>query len=261
MKVLKRVMWIAAMIPFIVTAFVMPGLPDTVVLHFDSGWRANGWGSKYMNWLFPVIILAITGFWALIIRYYEKKAWEAEAKELERSRRSQGNEEFDEEAEVRRIREENKVVQDSISNAKIIAIVGLCQAVAFGIMQCALLFTQYSSADSPSLLSGTLVGRISNIMIAVIIIITANYMPKARMNSTVGLRVSWSMYNEITWSRSNHFAGKALMVAGVIMIVIALIAKPLTATIWTLILIFAATGVSLWYAHKVYVIQKSLNEK
>lgn len=261
MKVLKRVMWIAAMIPFIVTAFVMPGLPDTVVLHFDSGWRANGWGSKYMNWLFPVIILAITGFWALIIRYYEKKAWEAEAKELERSRRSQGNEEFDEEAEVRRIREENKVVQDSISNAKIIAIVGLCQAVAFGIMQCALLFTQYSSADSPSLLNGTLVGRISNIMIAVIIIITANYMPKARMNSTVGLRVSWSMYNEITWSQSNHFAGKALMVAGVIMIVIALIAKPLTATIWTLILIFAATGVSLWYAHKVYVIQKSLNEK
>ncbi|MCR5329803.1 MAG: SdpI family protein [Lachnospiraceae bacterium] len=261
MKILKSLMWIVSAIPFVVTAFIIPALPDTVVLHYDSAWKADGWGSKYMNWLFPVIILGITGFWALMIRYYEKKAREAEAKELEMSRKNRGNEEFDTAAEIARIREENKVVQDSISNAKVLAIVGLCQAVAFGTMQCVLLANQYAQMKDASITSAVSTGRISNIMIALIIIIAANYLPKSRMNSTVGLRVSWSMYNETTWSQSNRFAGKVLLAAGIVMVIIALVAEPLAATILNLVIIFAAAGISLWYAHKVYIIQKSLNEK
>ena len=237
MKALKRAMWIVSAVPFIVTAFLMKGLPDTVVLHYDSRWKADGWGSKYMNWLFPLLILAITGFWALMVRYYEKKAEEAAKKEWD------------------------KEVKDNLSNAKLLAIVGLCMAAGFSIMQAVILINQYSTAGDSSFMSGLSIGRISNIIIAVIIIIAANIMPRSRMNSTFGLRISWSMYNETTWSMSNRFAGRVLFVTGIIILIISLLAEPLTASIWMILLLLAACFISIWYAHKVYVIQKNLDGK
>ncbi len=254
-------MWIAAAIPIVVTSFVIPVLPDTVVLHYNSAWKADGWGSKYMNWLFPALILVITGFWALMIRYYEKKAGDSAARELSRITKAQRDEGFDEEAEMTRIMAENKDVLDSLANAKILAIVALCMAIGFGIMHCALLYNQYSASEGASLMSAVSVGRISNIVLAVIIIITANYMPRASMNSSVGLRISWSMYNETTWNKSNRFAGKVLLVTGILMIITALVTKPLAGTICFLVLLFAAVIISVWYAHRIYIVEKALNAK
>ena len=47
-----------------------------------------------------------------------------------------------------------------------------------------------------------------------------NVMPKARMNSTFGLRTTWSMKNERVWQKSQRLGGIALVVGGIVTILL-----------------------------------------
>ena len=71
---MKKVMWIISFIPLVITAVVLGFLPDKVPMHYNSEGVIDRWGSKYENLLFPIIIIALTLFWHLFIRYFEKKA-------------------------------------------------------------------------------------------------------------------------------------------------------------------------------------------
>ena len=35
-------------------------------------------------------------------------------------------------------------------------------------------------------------------------------MPKTKKNGTIGVRISWSMYNDVTWAKSNYFGAIAV---------------------------------------------------
>ncbi len=56
---MKRIMWIAAMIPFVVTCVVLQFMPDVIPMHHDLEGNTDRWGSKTESLIFPIIIMFI----------------------------------------------------------------------------------------------------------------------------------------------------------------------------------------------------------
>ena len=78
-------------------------------------------------------------------------------------------------------------------------------------------------------------------------------MTKTRINSAIGVRVSWSMYNDNTWRKSNHFGAIVSIVTGILIILTSAFLNFTGATIATIGLITLSMIIILIYAHKVYV--------
>ena len=71
---MKKIMWIVAMIPVVVTSVVLQFMPDVIPMHHDLEGNTDRWGSKTESLIFPIIILFITLFWQLLINVFEKKS-------------------------------------------------------------------------------------------------------------------------------------------------------------------------------------------
>ena len=50
-----------------------------------------------------------------------------------------------------------------------------------------------------------------------------NYLPKTRMNSTMGIKVPWAYTSEENWNATHRFAGKVWVIGGILMILSALL--------------------------------------
>jgi uncharacterized membrane protein len=228
---MKKLTWAISFLSLIGTMIVLRFMPESVPMHYDAAGNIDRWGSKYENLIFPVIILAMSLFWTLIVGYYEKKALKTR---------------------------DEKESAGAKSNAKVVCVLGLGMAVMFTLMQGFILYGAYSEAQSGATHWTVDIGRVSLVLMGIIYILIGNYMTKTRTNSTVGFRVSWSMYNDNTWRKSNRFAAYAIMLVGVVTILMALILKSsfgaAMASTGTLIV---ATVVALVYAHKVYVQEKA----
>ena len=224
---MKKAMWIISFIALAGTAIVLQFMPDQVPMHYDVAHNIDRWGSKYENLIFPVIILAMSFFWTLFIKYYEKKA-------------------------LREI--DGKESAGASSNAKVLGIVGLCMAAMFTVMQGFILYGAYTEAVSGATTWSFDIGKVSVILMGIIFIILGNFMTKTRINSTVGVRVSWSMYNDNTWRKCNRFGAFAIMIAGVVTIIMAVLLKnSFGAAMASVGAVILASAVTLIYAHKVYV--------
>ena len=57
----------------------------------------------------------------------------------------------------------------------------------------------------------------------ILFIFLGNVLPKTKLNGTIGLRCTYSMYNDVTWSKSNRFGGFALVIVGVLTVITSLI--------------------------------------
>ena len=67
---------------------------------------------------------------------------------------------------------------------------------------------------------------ITNIMFAFMGLVFAfigNYMPKCKMNSTIGIKVYWTYTSEENWNATHRLAGKIWFIGGLMMMFIALI--------------------------------------
>lgn len=70
---MKKLMWIVSVIPLLFTAVALQFMPDTIPMHSNFAGEIDRWGSKYESYIFPLLILAITLFWHLFTRHFEKK--------------------------------------------------------------------------------------------------------------------------------------------------------------------------------------------
>ena len=232
---IKRLMWIISFIALAGTGIVLQFLPDSVPMHYDIAGNIDRWGSKNEKFIFPVLIIAISLFWTLFIRYYEKKA----------SRST-----------------DEKEISGARSNAKVLSIVGLSMAVMFTAEHAFSLYGSYVEARDNATNASVNTGKIPFILLGLMLIIIGNFMTKTRINSAVGLRISWSMYNDNTWRKSNFFAAIAIMITGVLMIIISVfIENALALAAITVGLITLASILSVIYAHKVYVQETKAQKK
>ena len=223
---IKKIMWGISLLSLVGTAFVIQYLPESVPMHADLEGNIDRWGSKYEQLIFPVMILLITLFWSLMIRYFEKKAKEAE---------------------------DEKEKAGAKSNAMVMGIVGLGNAAMFTIMHGALLYSAYITASTGGEQMSPDVGKISCFFMGVLFLVLGNYMTKTRINSMVGFRIVWSMYNDETWRRSNRFGAILLMADGVVAMRLACLLKSSFAAVMiVLVLGVLICIVTMIYSYRVY---------
>ena len=184
MKTAKRILWITAFVSLVGTAAVLPLMPERVPMHYNAAWEIDRWGSKYENLLLPLMTVGMALFFAALASYYERKSKE---------------------------NAEDKESVQAASNAKVMWIVGAAVTVFFTAMQGMILYAAYHGAASDGSAQAENISRVTFVLTGALYIVLGNYMPKTRRNSTVGMRVSWSMYNDNTWRKCNRFGGIVMM--------------------------------------------------
>lgn len=229
---MKKCMWTISVLSLVLTAIVLQFMPDSVPMHYDLAGNIDRWGSKYENLLFPAIILLLSLHWHLFIAHFEKKADKAST-EKERA--------------------------EALSNGKVLKIVGISMAAMFTIMQGFILYSAYTEAVSNASRAHVDMGRVSCILVGAMLILLGNYMPKTRKNHVAGVRISFSMYNDTTWRKSNRFGAAAMMIAGILTILAAVLFQAAAAVILLLVFVLAAAAVTLLYSYRVY--RSELSEK
>ena len=69
---------------------------------------------------------------------------------------------------------------------------------------------------------------VAELLLGMMFIILGNYLPKARQNYTIGIRLPWTLANEENWNRTHRLAGYLWVAGGILMVIAALtgIVKP-----------------------------------
>jgi hypothetical protein len=91
---MKKIMWIVAVLPVVVASMMLQVIPDMIP-------------HKIGIFIFPIVILCVTFFWHLLIGTFEKKTVKAST---------------------------DKERMEANSSARVLCVVGLSQAIMFGIM-------------------------------------------------------------------------------------------------------------------------------
>ena len=65
----------------------------------------------------------------------------------------------------------------------------------------------------------------AGLLMGVMFTLTGNYLPKARQNYTIGIKIPWTLANEENWNRTHRLAGYIWMVGGIIILLMTLTGK------------------------------------
>ena len=221
----KRAMWIFAAIPMIVTSIVLQFMPDTIPMHHDLAGNTDRWGSKMESFIFPIIILLITLFWNILICIYEKKA----------------------------VKSQNEKEQmEARTSAKLLSIVGISQAIMFGVLHYFILYASFQQAIVNGSKATIDIAKVSCILCGIMLIVLGNYMTKSKKNAVIGLRTSLSIFNDNTWRKSNRFGAICIIIAGGLTVVTSAFANGIISTIFLLLYIIVASVLAVIYSKKVY---------
>ena len=141
---MKKIMWTVAMIPVVVTSVVLQFMPDIIPMHHDLEGNTDRWGSKTESFIFPVIILFITLFWHLLIYVFEKKSKNANTE---------------------------KEQMEAKSSAKVLCVVGISQAIMFGIMHYFILYSSWIQANAGGEHAVIDIAKVSCILCGIVFIV------------------------------------------------------------------------------------------
>lgn len=94
-------------------------------------------------------------------------------------------------------------------------------------------------------------------VLAIMLLLLGNYMPKCRQNHTIGIRVVWTLRNEENWNKTHRFAGRLWVISGILVLATMLI--PLESiTIFSFILVICIGFLPMLYSYVYY--RKQLKE-
>ena len=86
-------------------------------------------------------------------------------------------------------------------------------------------------------------------------LVLGNYMPKCRMNSTVGIRVKWTFSSEDNWNATHRLAGPCYMACGLGMLLGSFLPEK-AATVCFVTLLFLGNLIPIGYSYVFYRKQK-----
>ncbi|MDD6526605.1 MAG: SdpI family protein [Oscillospiraceae bacterium] len=72
-------------------------------------------------------------------------------------------------------------------------------------------------------------------LIGLMLVFIGNYLPKCKPNSTMGIKIPWTLKNEENWNKTHRLAGKLWIIGGIVSIICTFCGYPL--------LLFAAVAV------------------
>lgn len=233
---MKIIRWITLALTAIFTAIMMFVLPNdaSVPVHFDINGNPDRFGSKYEMLIMPIIIIATVVFLELFIKKYKKQA----------------DNETDE-----------KKKAEFLSNANVMNITSVITSVFFFVITTMTYYIVYSTTFSNLGLPEISMNNIIGVLLGTLFIALANYMPKTRKNRNIGLRLSWTWYNDTTWRKSNKFASYVMMITGIVSIIVSILIKGTVANIIMMISVILAIILMTIYAYIVYRDERKKNNE
>lgn len=77
----------------------------------------------------------------------------------------------------------------------------------------------YTSGINYLVISGKYTGieEISVCLFGLLFLIIGNYLPKCKMNATIGIKIPWTYSSEENWNRTHRFGGKVWVICGLLM--------------------------------------------
>ena len=220
----RKLMWILAFLPLIMVLAVYRFLPQSVPLHFDIEGRANGWGSRFSLILLSLLSFVMALAAEIYLRYKKKKSTD------EKQAAS------------------TKTIESTLLSSCII--LNLFFTMLIGVM----LHLSYRSAESMD--ECLPISAIICATVAVLLILLGNILPKTRRNSFIGVRCTWTQFNDITWAKSNRFCGASMMIVGVLELIFVCFLPKFEALILIIVLSIAGMSATLVYARKIYLEEK-----
>ncbi len=79
------------------------------------------------------------------------------------------------------------------------------------------------------------VDMIVTLFMGILFIAVGNYLPKCKQNYTIGIKLPWTIHDEENWNRTHRLAGRVWTIGGAMILLTALIGRPMI-----LFFIFAA---------------------
>ncbi len=222
---MKKITWLMAFLTLIFTSIVLQFMPNKIPTHYDINGNIDAYGSKYLYLIIPIIIIATTSFLNFLGNKFKRKANNSE---------------------------DEKTIAEANSNAKVFNIVSLAVTILFSVTLFVALYNAYFSVNAGIEYCEVDELKLTTILLGVLFIVSGNYLPKTKLNGDIGLRISYSMYNDNTWRKSNRFAAIAIMMTGVLSIVTTAFVNGIVSVIMLLFYLFVAIIVMIIYAHKVY---------
>lgn len=219
------ILWVVTLIPLGITAVAMNFMQDNVPMHYDINGSIDRWGSKYENFVFPVIIVVFTLFWLCLIGYYKKKQQKAE---------------------------NEKEAQEAAGNAALLYYTAIGMALMFGIMQCVLLFMAYDRAEKSTGNVNIDTMMVINVLMGIFIMALGMLLPKSKINSTFGIRTVWSTDNEEAWALSNRAGAVIFVIAGLLTVIESVVFGKMLSTAIMLAIIIAAGILSVVCSYAAY---------
>ena len=223
-KWMDTMLWVLTAAAFLITAVAVQFMADKVPMHYNASGEIDRYGSRYENYIFPVMILIFNVFWVIFISFFRKKALKAEQEK------------------------ERKEAQSSIT---VLGYAAVGTTIMFLIMHCVFLIMAVSASEGQQRAEFD-INIICNSMLAFLMVFLGNILPKTKRNSVVGVRTVWSMDNDTTWELSNRFGGKALIVSGLLILIESFIIKGFASTMVELAIIIAMGVAMMVYSSKVY---------
>lgn len=185
-KTKETIYKILTRLPLTVTLLSFLFMPDTVPVHFGINNQIDRWGNKYELLILPFIIIAIGIMFFLIAKYLDK------------------NEQY------------------GSNNFNVCTTIGIAILAMFNVMTYYILYISFMGFQDLEPVQIDFLSLMTFLMGFVVIVI-GNVMPKAKMNSLLGLRTKWSLSSEEAWKKSQRFGGYSAIVTGLIMIVLSLV--------------------------------------
>ena len=94
------------------------------------------------------------------------------------------------------------------------------------------------------------------LLMGVMFLVMGNYMPKVKQNSTLGIKIYWTLNNEENWNKTHRFAGKVWVAGGVVMLCAMLLpVKWVLPVLLASVLILAIAP--MLYSYRIYKAHKA----
>ena len=167
MKIKRIILYIFMYLPLVVVLIALPFLPDIIPAYYDFHGEITRWGSKYESLIFPIFTILFGFFMLGMARYCAKKE------------------------------------EDGKNNENICLTTGIGCLILFNALTGYTLYTNFTKIENLSL-AVVDINQITCGILGVLMMIIGNIMPKARLNSILGVRTTWSMKNEWTWKTTLH---------------------------------------------------------
>ena len=227
---MKQVTKMIAALCLFVTLLVLRELPAVIPAHYDFAGNVTRYGSKYELLILPVVLLLLSFGSRFLLLHFHRKAEQAES---------------------------DKERQAAEANAKVLGIVIFPQTLILSCIQGVLLYNTVLALRRESFLSTVAGEKLITVLCGTLLLVLGDILPKCRRNGMVGFRLSWTKYNDLTWQKSNRFAGMMLVAAGVLGIISTFFAPKGYGMLLLAVYTMAAIVISTVRAWQVYREEKA----